>query len=190
MNTLERHFRPDGQQKQFFRLIHPQTWFRLSAAMLAVGLAVGTFVQDAIADDDPDEDQAIPFADVGIIFETNFTDRDTGIQISLDGEPWKEIEVKGSDGQLVEIESDNNLEKFGLTDVGTSKNAVMTQIWIALCVYLLIAFLKFRSRLGKSLQQIVRLLQLNLFEKRDLMALLRGDPPVDRQVNSAQLGLL
>jgi hypothetical protein len=28
--------------------------------------------------------------------------------------------------------------------VGTSKNAVMTQIWIALCVYLLIAFIKFQ----------------------------------------------
>lgn len=60
--------------------------------------------------------------------------------------------------------------------VGTSKNAVLTQIWIAMCAYLLIAFLKFQNGLHKSLQQIVRLLQLNLFEKRDLMALLRGDP--------------
>ena len=64
--------------------------------------------------------------------------------------------------------------------VGTSKNAVMTQIWIALCVYLLIAFIKFQSKIQISMQQIVRLLQLNLFEKRDLMALLRGDPPTSR----------
>lgn len=64
--------------------------------------------------------------------------------------------------------------------VGTSKNAVMTQIWIALCVYLLIAFIKFQSKIRISMQQILRLLQLNLFEKRDLMALLRGDPPIDR----------
>ena len=64
--------------------------------------------------------------------------------------------------------------------VGTSKNAVMTQIWIALCVYLLIAFIKFQSKIQISMQQIVRLLQLNLFEKRDLMALLRGDPPTNR----------
>ena len=62
------------------------------------------------------------------------------------------------------------------TFVGTSKNAVMTQIWIALCVYLLLAFIKFQSCIKKSAQQILRLLQLNLFEKRDLMALLRGDP--------------
>ena len=61
--------------------------------------------------------------------------------------------------------------------IGTSKNAVMTQIWIAMCVYLLLAFIKFQSKMNKTMQQILRLLQLNLFEKRDLMTLLRGDPP-------------
>ncbi|MCU7893330.1 MAG: IS4 family transposase [Candidatus Thiodiazotropha sp. (ex Ustalcina ferruginea)] len=74
--------------------------------------------------------------------------------------------------------------------IGTSKNAVMTQIWIALCLYLLLAFLKFQSKLKKSMQQMLRLLQLNLFEKRDLMALLRGDPPRDKQININQLALL
>ena len=74
--------------------------------------------------------------------------------------------------------------------IGTSKNAVMTQIWIALCVYLLLAFLKFQSKLKKSMQQILRLLQLNLFEKRDLMALLRGDPPRDQLVAINQMALL
>ena len=29
--------------------------------------------------------------------------------------------------------------------IGTSKNAVMTQIWIALCVYLLLSFIKFQG---------------------------------------------
>ena len=58
--------------------------------------------------------------------------------------------------------------------VGTSKNAVLTQIWIAMCMYLLIAFLRFRSKLTRSMQQILRLLQLNLFEKRDLISLLKG----------------
>jgi hypothetical protein len=74
--------------------------------------------------------------------------------------------------------------------IGTSKNAVMTQIWIALCVYLLLAFIKFQSKLNKSMQQILRLLQLNLFEKRDLMALLRGDPLRDNQSAFNQLALL
>jgi len=74
--------------------------------------------------------------------------------------------------------------------VGTSKNAVMTQIWIALCIYLLLAFLKFQSKLTKSMQQILRLLQLNLFEKRDMMALLRGDPPPDRMPDPNQMVML
>ncbi len=74
--------------------------------------------------------------------------------------------------------------------VGTSKNAVRTQIWIAMCIYLLLAFLKFKSGLQKSMQQILRLLQLNLFEKRDLMALLRGDPIRDNQPDLNQMVLL
>ena len=74
--------------------------------------------------------------------------------------------------------------------IGTSKNAVMTQIWIALCVYLLLAFIKFQSKLKKSMQQILRLLQLNLFEKRDLMALLRDDPPLDRKTAINQMAFL
>ena len=74
--------------------------------------------------------------------------------------------------------------------VGTSKNAVMTQIWVALCVYLLLAFIKFQSKLNKSMQQILRLLQMNLFEKRDLMALLRNDPLHHNQPNINQLAFL
>jgi len=74
--------------------------------------------------------------------------------------------------------------------IGTSKNAVMTQIWVALCMYLLLAFLKFQSKLRKSMQQILRLLQLNLFEKRDLMALLRGDPPIRKNEDFNQMVLV
>jgi putative transposase len=37
----------------------------------------------------------------------------------------------------------------------------MTQTWIALSVYLLFAFLKFKTKLGALLQQMLRLLQLN-----------------------------
>ena len=74
--------------------------------------------------------------------------------------------------------------------VGTSKNAVLTQIWIAMCVYLTLTFIKFQSGLKKSMQQILRLLQINLFEKRDLMALLRGDSPITSQLADQQMALL
>jgi hypothetical protein len=61
--------------------------------------------------------------------------------------------------------------------VGTSKNAVLTQIWVALCLSLVLAYLKFAARIELSLQQIARLLRLNLFLKRDLLALLRNETP-------------
>ena len=60
---------------------------------------------------------------------------------------------------------------------GTTKNAVLTQIWIALCVALMIAYLKFSSATGLSFQHILRLLDTNLFLRRDLLALLHGKPP-------------
>ena len=74
--------------------------------------------------------------------------------------------------------------------IGTSKNAVLTQIWLAMCVYLILVLVKYLSKINKTMQQILRLLQLNLFEKRDLMALLRGDPvgPLNSDIN--QLSLL
>jgi len=54
----------------------------------------------------------------------------------------------------------------------------MTQIWVAMCMYLLLAYIKFMSELGLGMQRILRLLQLNLFERRDLQSLLRMDPPI------------
>jgi len=63
------------------------------------------------------------------------------------------------------------------TFLGTSKNAVLTQIWIAMCMYLLLAYIKFCNKLSLSFQQMLRLLQLNLFERRDLVNLLNGHPP-------------
>ena len=61
------------------------------------------------------------------------------------------------------------------TFLGTTPNAVLTQLWIALCVYLLLSFLKFKAKLGQSLTTLLRLLQLNLFERRSLIELLK--PP-------------
>ncbi len=55
--------------------------------------------------------------------------------------------------------------------LGTSRNAVMTQIWIALCAYLVLAFLKYQSKVERSMQQMLRILQLNLFDRRDFKEL-------------------
>jgi len=48
---------------------------------------------------------------------------------------------------------------------GTSENAVKTQIWIAVSVYVLVAILRKRLGLEASLYQILQILSLTLFEK-------------------------
>lgn len=74
--------------------------------------------------------------------------------------------------------------------LGTSKNAVLTQIWVSICILLLLAYLKYLSRVGASMQHILRRLQINLFMRRDLFALLRGDSPDQRPPDTPQLCLV
>jgi Domain of unknown function (DUF4372)/Transposase DDE domain len=52
---------------------------------------------------------------------------------------------------------------------GTSENAVKTQIWIALSVYVLVAILKKRLRLDLSLYKILQVLSVTLFEKAPIL---------------------
>lgn len=73
------------------------------------------------------------------------------------------------------------------TFLGTSVNAVMTQVWIALIAYLLIAYFKFKSKLPVSLKKIVQVLQLNLFERVDFKELI--DPKEPQRIVSKQLYL-
>jgi transposase len=61
---------------------------------------------------------------------------------------------------------------------GTSENAVKTQIWIAVSVYVLVAIVRKRLELTASLYQILQILSLSLFEK---MPLLQALQPSDSQ---------
>ena len=72
--------------------------------------------------------------------------------------------------------------------IGNTDNAVITQIMIALCTYLILAFIKFQSKLSQSLQQMVRLIQTNIFAKRSLVELFR--PPPDDNRLSPQMSFL
>ena len=55
---------------------------------------------------------------------------------------------------------------------GTSENAVKTQVWIAVCVYVLVAILKKRLQTDRSLYTILQVLSLSQFEKEPLYDLL------------------
>ena len=56
--------------------------------------------------------------------------------------------------------------------IGTSANAVKTQVWIALCVYVLVAILKKQLNLPESLHKFLQILSVNAFEKVPLYELL------------------
>jgi len=73
---------------------------------------------------------------------------------------------------------------------GTSENAVKTQIWIAVSVYVLVAIIKKRLNLTASLYQILQILSLTLFEKIPLDQLLNlKQATVDDDLLSNQLNL-
>ncbi len=76
------------------------------------------------------------------------------------------------------------------TFLGTSQDAVLTQLWIALCVYLLLCFFKFMAKFKGSISEILRLLQLNLFEKRPFTDLLKPPDKVCNRLISPQLSAL
>jgi hypothetical protein len=66
---------------------------------------------------------------------------------------------------------------------GTSDNAVKTQIWIAVSVYVLVAIVRKRLKLETSLYQILQILSLTLFEKVPILQALQ---PTDSQNESGE----
>ena len=72
------------------------------------------------------------------------------------------------------------------TFLGTSENAVKTQIWIAVCTYVLIAIVKKRLHLPHSLYEILQILSLTMFEQTPINQLLtppstNSDPSFEPQ---------
>jgi IS4 transposase len=52
--------------------------------------------------------------------------------------------------------------------VGTSRNALLSQLWAAMIAYLLLSYLKFKSKFGWSLYTLSSILPTNLFSHRNL----------------------
>jgi transposase len=73
---------------------------------------------------------------------------------------------------------------------GTSENAVKTQIWIAVSVYVLVAIVKKRLNLDASLYTLLQILSVTLFEKMPLQqAFPGGDSSSDSTTINNQLNL-
>ena len=62
---------------------------------------------------------------------------------------------------------------------GTSENAVRTQIWIVISVYVLVAIIKKKLRLNVSLHTLLQILSLTLFEKLPLKQAVAGVEPIE-----------
>ena len=73
---------------------------------------------------------------------------------------------------------------------GTSDNAVKTQIWIAISVYVLVAIVKKELRIERSLYDILQILSLTLFEKIPLFEALNDqNRPIPEPFDPNQLKL-
>jgi hypothetical protein len=73
---------------------------------------------------------------------------------------------------------------------GTSANAVKTQIWIAVSVYVLVAILKKTLKLNRSLGEILQILSVTLFERDEIYQVLTAtDVPSETQEPCNQLKL-
>jgi hypothetical protein len=76
------------------------------------------------------------------------------------------------------------------TFVGTSPNALKTQVWTALIAMLVLRFLQLRARFAWSLSNLVALLRMNLFTHRDLWEWLNRPFHVIADVQGPQQGVL
>jgi len=73
---------------------------------------------------------------------------------------------------------------------GESPNAVKTQVWIAVCVYTLVAIIRKELRLTESLHKILQILSVNIFEKVPLNQLLTDMlDPIQKNASRNQLML-
>ena len=74
--------------------------------------------------------------------------------------------------------------------LGTSQNAVKTQIWCAVCTYVLIAIVKKELHLDASLYTLLQILSVSVFEKTQISCALRPDANISKISPSAnQLNL-
>jgi len=73
---------------------------------------------------------------------------------------------------------------------GTSENAVKTQIWIAVSVYVLVAIVKKRLRLDPSLYTLMQVLSVTIFEKMPIQTALSSETSqCDIAIENNQLNL-
>jgi hypothetical protein len=92
-----------------------------AALVLLAGIAGFVGIAAATSNGSPGGEVAakpIRLADATMIIEVNATDRDAGLQVFLDGEPWSEMAVFAPNGRkILDVDATGRLNRFGLTEL-------------------------------------------------------------------------
>jgi hypothetical protein len=112
--------------------LHRPVTVALAAACLTVGIVALVGIAGAKSDRSAGAQNAssaqaagktIRLEDSTMIIELNSTDRDAGIQVFLDGEPWKSMKITRPGGKkLLKVKAKGRLKGFGLTELFSESN--------------------------------------------------------------------
>jgi hypothetical protein len=98
----------------------------LAAPLLLAGIAAVVGIAAARSNGSPGAEAAarpLRLDDATMIIEVNSTDRDAGLQVFLDGEPWSDMAVFGPNGRKVlDVDATGRLNRFGLTELFSESN--------------------------------------------------------------------
>jgi hypothetical protein len=87
----------------------------LTLSPLALGIAAAGSDQPTRT---PQSARPLRLDEASMIIEVNASDRDAGLQVFLDGEPWRAMKVFYPDGRkIVDIEATSRLSRYGLTEL-------------------------------------------------------------------------
>jgi hypothetical protein len=111
---------------------HPPATLVLAAACLTAGIVALAGIAGARSDRRVSAQSAsgahaaaktIRLEDSTMIIELNSTDRDAGIQVFLDGEPWKSMKIFRPGGKrILNVKAKGRLKGFGLTELFSESN--------------------------------------------------------------------
>jgi hypothetical protein len=75
------------------------------------------------------------------------------------------------------------------TFLGTNQNAVMTQIWVAMCYFLLLTYIKYQSKYRNSLFYLHRIISDTILYRMTLLDLFRTSPEKIRKLETQEIQL-
>ena len=89
----------------------------IASIAVAVVLVAGVVYAAPSSTDDPNS-KKIPLSDASLIVEVNATDGDAGLQVFVDAEAWKEMQVFSPSGRkILDVLTRGRLRNYGLTEL-------------------------------------------------------------------------